>query len=118
MKSSVEQSSRNRTSQLNISYGLLSIQTRNRNIRLVIPSIPLLWPGGMDGTGCEFEFWQCQILIPCSMFIEPTITRVPLGFSGYIWLDTRIVFKKNLRSSSVCGFGCCRSQVKRSSEHL
>ena len=25
------------------------------------------------------------------MFIEPTITWVPLGFSGYIWLDTKIV---------------------------
>ena len=28
------------------------------------------------------------------MFIEPTITWVPSGFSGYIWLDTKIVFKK------------------------
>ena len=23
------------------------------------------------------------------MFIEPTITWVPSGFSGYIWLDTK-----------------------------
>ena len=29
------------------------------------------------------------------MFIEPTITWVPSRFSGYIWLDTKIVFKKN-----------------------
>ena len=28
------------------------------------------------------------------MFIEPTISWVPLGFSGYIWLDTKIVLKK------------------------
>ena len=28
--------------------------------------------------------------------IEPTITWVPLGFSGYIWLDTKIVLKKTL----------------------
>ena len=28
------------------------------------------------------------------VFIEPTITRVPSGFSGYIWLDTKIVLKK------------------------
>ena len=28
------------------------------------------------------------------MFIEPTITWVPSGFSGYIWLNTKIVFKK------------------------
>ena len=28
------------------------------------------------------------------MFIEPTITWVPSGFSGYIWLDTKIVLKK------------------------
>ena len=24
-------------------------------------------------------------------FIEPRITRVPLGFSGYIWLNTKIL---------------------------
>ena len=29
------------------------------------------------------------------MFIEPTITWVPSVFSGYIWLDTKIVLKKN-----------------------
>ena len=28
------------------------------------------------------------------MFIEPTITWIPSGFSGYIWLDTKIVLKK------------------------
>ena len=28
------------------------------------------------------------------MFIEPTITWVPSGFSGYIWLDTKTVLKK------------------------
>ena len=28
------------------------------------------------------------------MFIEPMITRVTSGFSGYIWLDTKIVLKK------------------------
>ena len=27
------------------------------------------------------------------MFIEPTITWVPSGFSGYIWRDTKIVLK-------------------------
>ena len=35
------------------------------------------------------------------MFIESTITQVPSEFSGYIWLDTKIVFKKNC-SSLVC----------------
>ena len=25
------------------------------------------------------------------MFIKPTITRVPSGFSGYIWHDTKMV---------------------------
>ena len=29
------------------------------------------------------------------LFIEPTITGVPSGFNGYIWVDTKIVFKKN-----------------------
>ena len=27
------------------------------------------------------------------MFIEPTITWVPSGFSGYIWLDVKMVLK-------------------------
>ena len=30
------------------------------------------------------------------MFIEPTITWVSSGFSGYIWLDTKIVLKKKI----------------------
>ena len=30
------------------------------------------------------------------MFIEPMITLVPLRFSGYIWLNTKIVLKKSL----------------------
>ena len=28
------------------------------------------------------------------MYIEPTISRVLSGFSGYIWLDTKIVLKQ------------------------
>ena len=35
------------------------------------------------------------------MFIEPTITWVPSGFSGYIWLDTKIVLKKNTFLTSI-----------------
>ena len=44
-----------------------------------------------DGTGCEFDSAVSDIY---PMFIEPTITWVPSGFSGYIWLDTKIVLKK------------------------
>ena len=43
------------------------------------------------------------------MFIEPTITWVPSGFSGYIWLDTKVVFKKIRRSnqtSSILPYHC------------
>ena len=36
------------------------------------------------------------------MFIEPMITWVvPLGFSGCIWLDTKIVLKKEESPASV-----------------
>ena len=34
------------------------------------------------------------------MFIEPMITWVPSGFSGYIWLDTKIVLKKSCTSDN------------------
>ena len=43
-----------------------------------------------DGTGCEFDSWQCLIYIPCSLSLRL------LGFSGYIWLDTKIVLKKKI----------------------
>ena len=42
-----------------------------------------------NGTGCEFDSWQCQIYIPCSLSLRLS----PMGFSGYIWLDTKIVLK-------------------------
>ena len=61
---------------------------------------PSLWPSGIDsrlGRNRSWVRWQCRIYIPCSMFIEPTITWVPSGFSGYIWLDTKIVLKTLLR---------------------
>ena len=45
-----------------------------------------------DGTGREFDSWAVSDIYP--MFMEPTITWVPSGFSGYIWLDTKIVLKK------------------------
>ena len=38
------------------------------------------------------------------MFIEPTITWVPLGFSGYIWLDTKIVYKNTGFKNGACVF--------------
>ena len=37
------------------------------------------------------------------MFIEPTITWVPSGFSGYIWLDTKIVLKKKVTQNLYVG---------------
>ena len=51
-----------------------------------------------DGTGPEFDPWQCRIIYP--MFIESTITWV-LGTSGYIWLDTESVFKKTCVANTV-----------------
>ena len=44
------------------------------------------------------------------MFIDPTITRVSLGFSGYIWLNTKIVLKNNLTvgmSNWLCWVDTC-----------
>ena len=55
---------------------------------------PVIW----DGTGCEFDSWQCRILSNTTypMFIEHnyTITQVPSGFSRYIWLDTKNCVEK------------------------
>ena len=61
---------------------------------------PSLWPSGIDAhVGTE----QVLSLIPGSvkyvsypMFIEPTITWIPSGFSGYMWLDTKKIELKKL----------------------
>ena len=45
-----------------------------------------------DGTGCEFDSWQCRIYIPCSLSLR--LLGSLRVFSGYIWLETKIVLKK------------------------
>ena len=55
---------------------------------------PSLWPSGIGSRlgRNQVRFLAVSYIYP--MFIEPTITWVPSGFSGYIWLDTKIVLKK------------------------
>ena len=58
-----------------------------------------LWPSGIGSRLGRNRLWVRFLagsdIYP--MFIEPTITRVPSGFSGYIWLDTKIVLKNKAR---------------------
>ena len=64
---------------------------------------PSLWPRGIGShLGRNTKVVS---LIPGSvgyisypMKIEPTITWVLSGFSGYIWLYTKIVLEKNLKA--------------------
>ena len=62
--------------------------------------INLVWHCGLvgsactwDGKGCEFDSWQCQIYIPCSLSL-----RLLGSFRGslgtYLWLATKILLKK------------------------
>ena len=53
-----------------------------------------LWSSGIGA-----HRLRVRVLDTYLMFIEPTITRVLLGFSGYIWLDTKIVLKKCLNTN-------------------
>ena len=60
---------------------------------------PPQWPSGI-GVHLERNRLRVRVLAVSDtlpMFIEPAIDRVPSGFSGCIWLDTRIVLK--------CGWG-------------
>ena len=52
----------------------------------------------MDYKKSAMRTWAEQVVTSISgsvgyisypMFIDPMITRVPLGFSGYIWLDNK-----------------------------
>ena len=58
---------------------------------------PSLWPSGIGSRLGRNRLWVRFLAVSdiYPMFIEPTITWVPLGFSEYIWLDTKIVFKKS-----------------------
>ena len=55
-----------------------------------------LWPSGIGSRLGRNRLWVRFLAVSdiYPMFIEPTITWVPSGFSGYIWLDTKIVLKK------------------------
>ena len=46
-----------------------------------------------DGTGCEFDSWQCRIYIRSHVHRAYNCSG-PFGVSGYIGLDTKIVSKK------------------------
>ena len=56
-----------------------------------------LWPSGIGSCLGRNRLWVRFLAVSdiYPMFIEPTITWVLSGFSGYIWVDTKIVFKKN-----------------------
>ena len=60
-----------------------------------------LWPSGIDSRLGRNWLWVrfLAVLDIYPMFIEPTITWVPSGFSGYIWLDTKIVLKKMIETA-------------------
>ena len=57
---------------------------------------PSPWPSGIGSRLGRNRLWArfpaVSDIYP--MFTEPTITWAPSGFSGYIWLDTKIVLKK------------------------
>ena len=57
---------------------------------------PSLWPSGFGSRLGQNRLWVRFLAVSdiYPMFIEPTITWVPSVFSGYIWLDPRIVLKK------------------------
>ena len=57
-----------------------------------------LWPSGSDSRLGRNRLWvrflEVSDIYP--MFKEPMITQVPSGFSGYIWLDTKIALKHEI----------------------
>ena len=58
-------------------------------------SDPSLWPSGIGSRLGRNKLWVQFLAVSDNnpMFIEPTITWDPSGFSGYIWLDSKIVLK-------------------------
>ena len=62
----------------------------------IIGFCPSLWPSSIGSRLGRNRLWVRFLALSdiYPMFMEPTITWVPSGFSGYIWLDTKIVLKR------------------------
>ena len=82
-----------------ISSRLLSKSSR----RSMYPRLQEQWPSGIGSRLGEnrlrVRFLVVSDIYP--MFIELTISWVSSGFSVYIWLDTKIVFKKRRDQKSM-----------------
>ena len=51
--------------------------------------------GQTSNPSLEWKKWMfSKLMMMMTMMIEPRITEIPLGFSGYIWLDKICVEKK------------------------
>ena len=85
-----------------------TIKAREREIKMNLQcsiktdcKYPSLWPSGISVHLRQMRL-QVRVLAVSDtypMFTEPTITRAPLEFSGYIWLDTKIVLKIVVKSN-------------------
>ena len=66
------------------------------------------WHLWLSGIGSRLGRNRFVGLIPGNIeaYVEPTITLVPSGFSGYIWLDTKIVLKKEHEAHESFDLGC------------
>ena len=58
------------------------------------------------GESCSFQMREPRrnkmgFVLITIQFTEPTITWVPSGFSGYIWLDTKIVLKNKQKNTII-----------------
>ena len=95
-----------RNSMKELIVGLLYLYYRNQLLKYIygyrvysikkMKNCSSLWPSGIGSRLGQNRLWVRFLAVSdiYPMFIEPTITWVPSGFSGYIWLDTKIVFKK------------------------
>ena len=75
-----------------------AVTVRKVNKTVCVANQRHLWPSGISSCLGRNRLWvrflaDVGYIIIYPMFIEPTITWVPSGFSGYIWLDTKIVLK-------------------------
>ena len=80
---------------------VLGLDVKSHHISLT--HIPSLWPSGIGSRLGRNRLWVRFLAVSdiYPMFIEPTITWVPSEISGYIWLDTKIVFKKKKKSLNI-----------------
>ena len=80
---------------LSIQYGLCSVTLKMSQLNKKVRHCGLVVSASAcDGSGCEFDSWQCRIYIPCSLSLR--LLGSLRGSLGTYGLTQKLLLKKKI----------------------